>query len=120
MLKSRFSNYNDGIVYIVKKKPKSTDFNAAKNALSRDDLEEVVKLAYEEKSKRDEDIEFASSQGRTLSFKIKTRSYKVDPMLKAIVGDTLYSIIKLDHDRAKQEMYIYLEEERKLSDEVNT
>ena len=112
MLKSRFSNYNDGIVYIVKKKQKSTDFNAAKNALSRDDLEEVVKLAYEEKSKRDEDIEFASSQGRTLSLKIKTR--------KAIAGDTLYSIIKLDHDRAKQEMYIYLEEERKLSDGVNT
>ena len=51
---------------------------------------------------------------------MKRRSYKVDPMLKAIVGDTLYSIIKLDHDRAKQEMYIYLEEERKLSDEVNT
>ena len=53
MLKSRFSNYNDGIVYIVRKKPKSTNFNAAKNALSRDDLEDVVKLAYEEKSKRD-------------------------------------------------------------------
>ena len=120
MLKSRFSLYNDGIVYIVRKKPKSTNFNAAKNALSRDDLEEVVKLAYEEKSKRDEDVEFASSQGRTLSLKIKTRSYKVDPTLKAIAGDTLYSIIKLDHDRAKQEMYIYLEEERKLSDGVNT
>ena len=107
MLKSRFSNYNDGIVYIVRKKTKSTNFNAAKNALSRDDLEDVVKLAYEEKSKRDEDVEFASSQGRTLSLKIKTRSYKVDPTLKAIAGDTLYSII-------------YLEEERKLSDGVNT
>lgn len=114
MMKSRFSTYNDGVVHICDAKERKTNFGAVKNATARNDLTDVIKLNYSECSKRDEDIEFASSQGRTLSVKLKTRSYKVVPTQKAVIEDMLYSIIKIDHDRSKREMYIYLEEERKL------
>lgn len=114
MMKSRFSAYNDGIVHICEAEERKNNFGAVKNTTARDELVDVIKLNYSECSKRDEDIEFASSQGHTLSVKLKTRSYKIVPTQKAVIEDTLYSIIKIDHDRAKQEMYIYLEEERKL------
>lgn len=69
MLKSRFSNYNDGIVYIVRKKPKSTNFNAAKNALSRGDLEDVVKLACEEKRQERRGCRVCVQPGQDTLFK---------------------------------------------------
>lgn len=114
-MKQKFSTYNSGLVTIVEDESQPTDFAAPLNTVSARDTKTIVKLAYDEKSKRDEDIQFAESKGRTLSMKIKTRLVKdVNTSHKAIIYNTLYSIIKLDHDTTKGEMYFYLEEERKL------
>lgn len=114
-MKQKFSTYNSGIVNIVEDKSEPTDFGAPLNTIKASDTKTIVKLAYDEKSKRDEDIQFAESMGRTLSLKIKTRLVKgINTSHKAIIGNTLYSIIKLDHDTSKRELYLYLEEERSL------
>lgn len=114
-MKSRFSRYNDGMLYVCEQRQQDTDFSAVKNARSMKDLNKILKLAYEEKSKRDEDIQFAESIGRSLSMKVKTRSHeKVDSTKKITIGDKLYSIINIDHDRTTKEMYLYLEEERTI------
>lgn len=114
-MKSRFSRYNDGMLYVCEQRQQDTDFSAVKNARSMKDLNKILKLAYEEKSKRDEDIQFAESIGRSLSMKVKTRSNeKVDSTKKITIGDKLYSIINIDHDRTAKEMYLYLEEERTI------
>ena len=114
-MKSRFSKYNDGMLYVCEQRQQITDFAAVKNTRDVKDLNRILKLAYEEKSKRDEDIQFAESIGRSLSMKVKTRSNeKVDSMKKITIGDRLYSIINIDHDRAAKEMYLYLEEERTI------
>ena len=114
-MKSRFSRYNDGMLYVCGQRQQDTDFSAVKNARSMKDLNKILKLAYEEKSKRDEDIQFAESIGRSLSMKVKTRSHeKVDSTKKITIGDKLYSIINIDHDRTTKEMYLYLEEERTI------
>lgn len=114
-MKSRFSRYNDGMLYVCEQRQQDTDFSAVKNARSMKDLNKILKLAYEEKSKRDEDIQFAESIGRSLSMKVKARSHeKVDSTKKITIGDKLYSIINIDHDRTAKEMYLYLEEERTI------
>ena len=114
-MKQKFSTFNSGKATIVEDNSQPTDFAAPVNTVRTSDTKTIVKLAYDEKSKRDEDIQFAESRGRSLSIKIKTRLVKdVNTSHKAIIGNTLYSIIKLDHDTTKGEMYFYLEEERKL------
>lgn len=114
-MKSRFPKYNDGMLKVCTQEQQAVDFAAPKNARSQKDLRMILKLAYEEKSKRDEDIEFAQSIGRSLSLKVKTRLHeKVDPSKKIMIEGKLYSILKIDHDRANREMYIYLEEERTI------
>jgi len=114
-MKSRFQTYNDGILYICKNISCKSDFGAVKNAKDVYDLSECLKLAFSEMSKRDEDLSFAESRGRSLSMKVKTRFVPyLNNHSKAIIENTLYSIIKIDFDRAKSESFIYLEEERKL------
>ena len=114
-MKSRFSRYNDGMLYVCEQLQQDADFSAVKNVRSMKDLNKILKLAYEEKSKRDEDIQFAESIGRSLSMKVKTRaSEKVDSTKKITIEDKLYSIINIDHDRTAKEMYLYLEEERTI------
>lgn len=114
-MKSRFSRYNDGMLYVCEQRQQETDFAAVKNARTKNDLKRVLKLAYEERSKREEDLQFAESIGRSLSLKVKTRlNEKVDSTKKIIAGDKLYSIINIDHDKSNREMYLYLEEERTI------
>lgn len=116
-MKTKIELFNDGIVKIYKSKAILSSFNAAKNVQQANDLDFVVKLAYKEMSKRDQDIEFASSRDRNLSLKIKTRLYKnIDSTFKAIVDGVLYSILKIDMDKSKQLLFLYLEEERKLNE----
>ena len=115
MNKKKFGSYNDGMLYLCRAKEKKTSFGAVKNVTSENDLEKIVKLAFEEKSVREEDEDFAKSKGRTLSMKVKTRLYPyVSTDMKVLIQSTLYSIIQKDRDKEKQELYIYLEEERKL------
>lgn len=114
--RSRFSTFNDGMLFVCTVVSDQTDFGAVKNATKSSDLKKKLKLAYEEMSKRDEDVDFAESQGHTLSMKVKTRHHDgVTTQNQIIIGKTLYSLYKLDCDRSKQEDYLYLEEVRKIS-----
>lgn len=114
-MKSRFNNFNDGFITVYKDKELKTDFNAKKNIKTKDNLEFVVKLAYEECSKRQQDFDFAESNNRTLSLKVRTRFYKdITFKDKVILNDTLYDIYDLDIDRRNQHLYLYLEEVRKI------
>lgn len=109
MKRKRILTYNDGYLLICKKQMEED--LTLRNPKRKDDMQPVLKLAYEEKSRRDQDIEFAESAGRSLSMKLKTRLYQtVKNTHMVMIGNVLYSIIKLDYDRANNEMYFYLEE----------
>ena len=111
MQKPKFSRYNDGVVSIYReKKGRKTDFSAKKNVQTLADMEYIVKLAFEEASKREQDIEFAQQHDFTLSLKIKTLLYKgVDNKCKAVIDGYLYDVSYLDSDRRKNEMWMYLQ-----------
>lgn len=109
------SNYNDGYIRIYKEIPKKTDFSAKKNVKSLDDLEFIVKLAYDECNKRQEDLDFAESSNRSLNLKVKTRFYdNLKNEYKVTLENILYDIIYIDTDRRNRELYFYLEEVRSL------
>ena len=114
--RSRFSTFGDGVLWVCNPEEAASDFGAVKNTTKKEELKRIQKLNYEEMSKRDQDLDFAESQGRTLSLKVKCRLWpKVNKLHQILIGKVLYSIINLDEDRASQEMYLYLEEVRKLS-----
>lgn len=115
-MRPKFSNYNDGVLYVCRPDSGQSDFNAVKNPTHKVDLQRVYKLDYCEMSRRDQDMDFAESQGRTLSLKVKTRL--LDPVNRlhmVVIGNVLYSIINLDKNRASKEMFFYLEEVREIS-----
>ena len=97
----RVSNYNDGYIRVYKEIPVKTNFGAKENIKTKDNLEFIVKLAYEECSKRQQDLDFAESNDRTLNI---NNEYKVT------IENTLYDIIYIDEDRKNRELYFYLEE----------
>ena len=108
MQKSKFSRYNDGVVKIYREKEKRTDFSAKRNVSTLDDMDFVVKLDFEESAKREEDMEFASQNGFSLSLKIRTRYRKdVDNKCKAVIDGYLYDVAHVDKNRV--EMWLYLE-----------
>ena len=114
-LKPRFSTFNDGILWICEPESEQTDFNAVKNTRTASDLEKIEKLDFKEMSKREQDLDFAESQGRALNLKVRTRLREwVDKMNLVLIGKTLYGIINIDMDRAGKQMYIYLEEVRRF------
>lgn len=114
----KMENLNDGYVKVYRRaQKKQNDFSTPVNTKSKKDLEFVVELAYKEMSKRDQDDQFAESIGRKLSLKVKTRRYEdVDKTMKIVRGSTLYAILKIDYDREKDVMYLYMEEERTLAE----
>lgn len=108
-------NLNDGFIDCYTVKERQSSFNAPMNACNEDDMALVVSLAYEETSKRDQDLEFAEAIGRNLSLKVRTHLYEeVNKSCKVVLGDSLYDIIKLDYSRKEGMMYLYLEEVRKI------
>lgn len=112
----KITNYNDGYIRVYKEKNKESDFGARKNIKSIDDLEFIVKLAYKECNKRQQDLDFAEARNRSLSLKIKTRFYRyISNYDKVIIKNVLYDIVYFDIDREKQEIYFYLEEVRKIA-----
>ena len=109
------SNYNDGYIRVYEEIPIRTDFGAKENVKSEENLKFIVKLAYEECSKRQQDLEFAEASDRTLNLKVKTRFYdNLKNEYKIIEENTLYDIIYIDVDRKNRELYFYLEEVRSL------
>lgn len=114
--KSKFTTYNDGVLFVCKPQSEQSSFNAVINTVRKQDIQRVLQLNYAELQKRERDLEFAESQGRTLSMKVKTRLHeKVKKYHMIIIGDMLYSIIDLDKDTRAEEMFLYLEEVRRLT-----
>lgn len=108
MSKTKFSRYNDGVVSVYREKPKKTDFAARQNVSALDDMDFVVKLAFEESSRREQDIEFANQNDFALSLKVRTRYVNgVDNKCKAVIGGYLYDVQYVDKTRT--EMWLYLE-----------
>lgn len=102
------TSYNDGMAFFYREKDRKTDFNAKRNVSALDDMEFIVKLAFDECSKRVQDMEFAEQSGFSLSMKIRTRYV---PMIqakhKAVINDYLYEVSYID--KSERELYIYLE-----------
>ena len=108
MQKNKFSRYNDGVVSIYREKDRKTDFSAKKNVSTMDDMDFIVKLAFEECSKREQDLTFAEQSDFSLSLKVKTRFVKgVDNKCKAVIDGYLYDVKYIDATRA--DLYFYLE-----------
>lgn len=108
MQKRKFSTYNDGVVFIYREKERRSDFNAKKNVSLLDDMTFICKLDFAEASKREQDLEFASQNGFSLSMKIKTRFVKeVDNKCKAVIDGYLYDVSYIDKTRT--EMFLYME-----------
>ena len=81
------------------------------------DMTFIVSLAFEEMSKRDQDLEFAEANNRQLSLKLKTPLYEgVNKMHKVVLNGSLYDLIKLDYSKKDEVMYFYLEEVRKIAE----
>ena len=78
-----------------------------------EDMEFVVRLAFEESSRREEDMEFAEKSGFSLTLKIRTRAVPgVDNNCKAVIDGHLYDVQYIDKTRA--DMWLFLEGVRKL------
>lgn len=113
MSKPKFSRYNDGVVTIYREKPRRTDFAAKQNVSALDDMDFIVKLAFEESSRREQDINFAEQMGFALTLKVRTRYFDgVDNKCKAVINGYLYDVSYVDKTRS--EMWLYLEGVRKL------
>lgn len=108
MQKINFSKYNDGVVKVYREKERRTDFAAKQNVSTLDNMDFIVKLAFEESAKREQDLEFAEQNDFTLSMKVRTRLVKgVDNKCKAVIDGYLYDVSYIDKSRT--EMWMYLE-----------
>lgn len=113
MRKRKLNVYNDGVVHIYRERPRTTEFGAKRNVASVRDMDFLVRLDYEESSRREEDLEFAEKIGFSLTLKIKTRAVAgIDNKCKAVIDGYLYDVRYLDRSRA--EMWLYLEGVRAL------
>ena len=113
MSKRKFNTYNDGVVSIFREKPRATDFGAKQNTRALDNMDFIVRLDYEESSRREEDMEFAEKRGFSLTLKIRTRAVPgVDNKCKAVIDGYLYDVRYID--KTREEMWLYLEGVRKL------
>ena len=114
----KLTAYNDGVVRIYRELERKTDFNAKRNVKDLSNMDFIVKLAFDECSKRTQDLEFAEQSGFSLSLKIRTRYMKdVQTKHKAVIGNSMYEISYMD--KAENEMYLYLEYVRELEVESN-
>lgn len=117
MQKVKFAKYNDGVTRIYREKKRSNDFNAKQNVSGLDDMDFVAKLDFEQSAKREQDLEFAEQSGFTLSLKIRTRLVNgVDNKCKAVVDGYLYDVSYIDKTRT--EMFLFLEQIRKLGEDA--
>lgn len=108
MAKRKLSTYNDGVVRIYRERPRKTEFGAKRNVATLEDMDFVVRLDYEEASRREEDLEFAEKCGFSLTLKVKTRAVPgVDNKCKAVIDGYLYDIRYTDKTRT--EMWLYME-----------
>lgn len=118
MNKKKFSKFNDGVAKIYREKDRRTNFSAKVNVSVLDDMDFVVRLDFQEMSKREQDLDFASQNDFTLSMKIKTRHFKdIDNKCKAVIDGYLYDIAYID--RTQTELFLYLEGIKKIDTRGN-
>ena len=108
--------YRDGYVRFVKPLGSNiSSFGAPKNTRTESDVEEVVTLAYDGMTHRQRDLEFAYNTDRTLDLKIRCPYHpEVNTKLQAIVNEVLYDVYEVDPDVNGMQMYVYMQENRKL------
>jgi SPP1 family predicted phage head-tail adaptor len=112
---TKFPRYNDGVCYVVEDQTAPSSFAAKRNGLNASDYKAIFRLMFAEMSIREQDLEFAEANSRTLNRKIKTPRVKGwNAQNKIIIENTLYDIVNADIDRVKNEIYFYLEEVREL------
>ena len=112
-MKNKFNRYNDGVVSIYREKRKESNFGAKENVSVLDDMDFIVKLDFEESSKREQDLDFAEQNGFSLSLKIRTRLFSdCDNKCKAVISGSLYDISYVD--KSRDEMWLYMEYMREL------
>ena len=115
MSKQQPKVYNDGVCYIVEDLTTPSSFAAKRNGQSAYHYKAIFRLMFAEMSIREQDLDFAEANSRTLNRKIKTQRVKGwNSTNKIIIENTLYDIVNADIDRAKGEIYFYLEEVRQL------
>lgn len=111
MMNRKMNHYLDGFVSVYRPNDNRSNFGAKKNIKALSDMELLYKLAYQQTSKRLQDIDFAESSGHDLSLKIKTRLVSgINNSDKLVLNNVLYDIIYVDEDRFNRELYLYLEE----------
>ena len=108
--------FRDGYVSFVQPLGSNiSSFGAKKNTRTTEDVSQVVELAYDEKTKRQQDLEFAYSADKTLDMKICCPYHPdVNTKLQAIIENTLYDVYEVDPDKNNMQMFIYMQENRKL------
>lgn len=112
-MKKQFNTYNDGVVSLYREKERRSNFSAKQNVSTLDDMEFIAKLAFEESTKREQDLDFAEQKGFSLSLKIRTRLLKcIDNKCKAVIDGYLYDVSYID--KSRDEMWLYMEQVRKL------
>lgn len=117
-LNPRFSRYNQGVLFIAQISTQETDFGAVTNATKMSDVTKLVKLDYEEMSKRERDINFAEASDHSLDLKVKTRYHaSAKAHRQVLIGNMLYDIFQVDGSSVTREMFLYLEEVRTLADD---
>ena len=106
--------YNDGFVKVYRKKAENLTVN--RNVTSVEDLEFVVRLAYSEVARRQQDMEFAEQMSFSLALKIKTMRPMIEKGISnqcfAVIDNTLYGIKYIDS--TKTEIFLYLEKARTI------
>lgn len=116
-MKRKKTRLNDGYASFYKEKEKKTDFNAAISAKSKEDMEYIVDMAYQESYKREKDYEFAEANGNSLSLKLKMHLYSgIKKEHKVVIEGVKYNILKIDYAKEENRMYLYLEEVGKIAD----
>lgn len=108
MQANKWNSYNDGIMLLYEKKTE-------KNVKSLDELLYLSKLAFTEKTVRQEDVDFALQMDKKLTMKIVTPDDgNMDTSRCAVIGNVIYGIIHIDRDKRTNELYFYLQEIRKI------
>lgn len=115
-MKSKFSTYNQGILWICETSNEASSFNAPRNPTASNDMTKIQKLDFEKVSIREQDKDFAESKDRTRTMKVKTRYHaSATTDRQVLIGKDLYDIFNVDPDTAEKEMYLYLEKVRTLT-----
>lgn len=120
-MKKQLKRYNDGYLTVYEASKEKSSFSAVLNTENIDKMKKIVKLAYAERSRRGEDIEWAQARDRILSLKVCCPLFtQVKTSHQVICTGVLYSVINVDYDRANDEMYLYLEEVRKIAESTGS